>query len=574
MLTLKKYPIKIDLEQYPADFSPCHRRVLAARGIACEHIKKSLSQLLDVDLLTNAKNAAQRIYEEIQRGDKIVIVGDYDTDGATAVSVMMSVFRHLGANVDYIVPNRMTMGYGLSEKAVSQVITKGAQLLITVDNGITASDSVDVLIDKNIDVIITDHHIPPKQLPAATFIVNPNCHNCNFPSKALSGVGVAFYMMLALRQVYREHNNHHLNDYSLANLLPLVAIGTIADVVPLDFNNRILVEQGLRRIRAKRCSNGILALISASGLLPDNISTMEIAFQVAPRLNAASRIADMQLGVDCLLATNEMLATDYALELDGLNRERKAIENEMKIDADKLLKSTDKKTEKNCICLYDDSWNEGLIGILASRLKDKYYKTSFVFTCSSLDKSLLKASARSSQGVNVIDALNRLNSDFPNILHSFGGHAKVAGLTLNKKNLELFSTEIESILTSQIEKIDSDDSFYTDGELLPYEFSLENALFLKTLEPWGQDIPEPLFENTFRIGQIREVGKNHAQLKMIESSSNIIFKGIAFDKFAHYDSFSNQECRVAYQLSVNEWKAQKNLNLVVKHMALTDKHNS
>lgn len=564
MPEFKPFATPFDLADYPADFSPCHRRVLSARGIAPEQLKKSLSQLHPVSQLSGAIAAAERIYRAIQQKENIVVVGDYDADGATAMAVVVSVLRHLHANVDTVVPNRVRMGYGLSEKAVEQVLAKNAQLVITVDNGISAVNSVTQLIQRGVDVIITDHHLPPAILPPATVIVNPNVSDCDFPSKSLAGVGVAFYVMLALRQVYRQANDTALDDFNLTDLLPFVAIGTIADVVPLDFNNRILIEQGLRRIRTGRCSAGILALINIAALSAAELNATEIAFQLAPRLNAAGRIADMQLGVDCLLATTPRLAQDYATELDRLNRERKTIENEMRLQADELLKQPC-QTAGSVICLHDKDWNEGLIGIVAARLKDKHQKTAFVFTQAE-EKTCLKASARAADGVNLIDALDCLNQQHPDLLANYGGHSKAAGLTINAHNYPRFSGAIEPIIAQQLQYQDKENAIYTDGELLPQELNIENAGFLKTLETWGNGIPEPLFENTFYIDSIKEVGKNHAQMQLIENASGLNFRGIAFNKFAYYDKLTKQRCRIAYRLSTNQWQGQHYLTLLVMHI--------
>ncbi|MBS9778113.1 MAG: single-stranded-DNA-specific exonuclease RecJ [Gammaproteobacteria bacterium] len=565
MTELKLNPTFIGLDDYPEDFSPCHRRVLSARNINPQQLKKSLGELHSVEKLTGAKDAAIRISNAINNHEKIVVVGDYDADGATAMSVIVSVLKHLGADYDCVVPNRVTMGYGLSEEAVKLVVAKKAKLVITVDNGISAVESVAYLNQHSIDVIITDHHMPPSVLPDAQVIVNPNCVGCHFPSKALAGVGVAFYVVLALRQVYREQGNNLLENFSMTNLLAYVAIGTIADVVPLDFNNRILVDQGLKRMRAGHCSAGILALISVSGLSRESLSSVEVAFQLAPRLNAAGRIADMQLGVDCLLAQNDRLATDYAVELDRLNRERKSIENEMKREAARLISEQEYHDSAASVCLYDANWNEGLIGILAARIKEKHAKTAFVFTNAS-QKGVIKGSARSGQGVNLVAALNQLNANNPHLIQNYGGHVKAAGLSLNEKDFTIFSAEIEKVLLQQLDGVVLDNALYTDGELLPYEFSIDNAIFLKNLEPWGQTVPEPIFENVFYIDQIREVGKNHAQLQMIESQSDLSFKGIAFDKFAYYDGFLQQRCQVAFRLSINEWRGQQSISLIVEHM--------
>ncbi len=503
MSTFKPRPTPLDTNSYPDDFSPCHRRVLSARAVAPAQLNKSLAALIPVAELNNADRAAERIYQALQTGEKIVIVGDYDADGATAAAVLSTVLSHLQANCDSVIPNRVKMGYGLSDKAVAAAIDKAAQLVITVDNGITACDSVERLKTQGIDVIITDHHLPPDTLPQAKVIVNPNQKGCHFPSKALAGVGVIFYVVLALRQLFRERNDPRLDAFSVTDLLPYVAIGTVADVVPLDFNNRILVEQGLKRIRAGHCPPGVAALIDIAGLNREKLSAPEIAFQIAPRLNAAGRIADMQLGLDCLLAKNERLATDYAIELDRLNRERRTLENEMRAQADQLIIGQQSGQHAHSLCVFDSAWSEGLIGILAARLKDTHGKTTFVFTRA--EDGLLKASARAATAVNLIEALNALNGQHPDLLSNFGGHAKAAGLSLSPEHLALFETTIEDVLSEQLRHKSVDETIYTDGELLPYEMNVANAEFLRNLEPWGAELPEPLFENT----AIRAIFQGH-----------------------------------------------------------------
>lgn len=568
MPEFKPYPTHFDLADYPPDFSPCHRRVLAARGVAPQQLAKPLSQLHPVSQLFGAAAAAKRIYQALQRGENIVIVGDYDADGATAMAVVVRVLTHLQARLHMVVPNRVSMGYGLSDKAVEKAFEKQAQLVITVDNGISANAAVARLRQRGVDVIITDHHLPPEQLPDATVIVNPNCRHCEFPSKALAGVGVAFYVMLALRHYYQQQNHQGLDDFVMADLLPLVAIGTVADVVPLDFNNRILIEQGLRRIRAGRASAGIMALIKLASLNLSELNAIDIAYQLAPRLNAAGRIADMRLGVDCLLTNNPRLADDYALALERLNRERKAIENEMRRKADQLLQQ--QPDDSAGICLFDNSWNEGVIGIVASRLKDKHGKTAFVFTESD-ELACLKASARAAEGVNLRQALDTLNQAQPELFISYGGHAKAAGLTLHKRDYPTFAEKIEPILAQQLQQTVIDKTIYTDGELLPHEFNIDNALFLKTLETWGNDLPEPLFENTFYINSIRKVGSNHAQMQLIEADSGLNFRGIAFNKHADYDKLSKQQCRIAYRLSTNHWQGKHYLSLLIRHIQQPEK---
>ncbi len=564
MPTFKQHPTPLDINAYPDDFAPCHRRVLSARAILPEQLAKPLSALIPVEQLRDAQTAAERIYRAINANEKIVIVGDYDADGATAMAVMVSVLKHLQARYDSVVPNRVRMGYGLSEKAVDEALAKDAQLLITVDNGISAVDSVARLNACGVEVIITDHHLPPDTLPDAAVIVNPNRRDCDFPSKALAGVGVAFYVMLALRQVFRTHDDKRLDDFSLTDLLPYVAIGTVADVVPLDFNNRVLVEQGLKRIRAGRCPLGIHALLEVAAINPEMLTAGHIGFQIGPRLNAAGRIADMQLGVDCLLADNARLAMDYAIELNRLNHERRTLENEMRAQADDLLAVQTLMQDSASICLFDAEWNEGLIGILASRIKDSYEKTAFVFTTA--EGGVLKASARAGIAVNLIDALNELNRIQPQLLHNYGGHAKAAGLSLLPERLGDFEAGIEQVIAEQLDGKLIDRAVYTDGELLPYELNLANAEFLRLLEPWGSELPQPLFENTFYLDRVREVGKNHAQLAMIESQSGQYFRGIAFNQFDTCERLSKTQCRIAYHLDVNEWRGERSLSLQVAHI--------
>lgn len=562
MSLLKPYPIQLNLDDYPDSFSLSHRRILSARHISPNEIDKSLNKLINVEHLKSAKLAANHLYQAIKNKKKIVIIGDYDADGATATAVIASVLNHLQASFDTVIPNRHQMGYGLSAAAAQVALAKQAELIITVDNGITAVDSIAQLRAAGVEVIITDHHLPTGSLPKANFIINPNQPGCPFPSKHLAGVGVAFYFMLALRQIYREHNQPDFEQFSLADLLPYVAIGTIADVVVLDYNNRILVEQGLRRIRAQKMPIGIKALIDIAHLDYKTLNTTEIAFHLAPRLNAAGRIADMQLGIDCLLARSERLATDYAMELDKLNRERKAIENEMRIQADAIIQSYDDLTNQAVICLYQAQWNEGVIGILASRLKEKYEKTAFVFTRT---EEQLKASARAGNGVNLIEALNKVNGLDSQLLNNYGGHAKAAGLTLHPKDLSQFEHLINTVVAEQLATQSIDSVIYTDGELHPDELTLNHAHFIKTLETWGTAIPEPLFENSFLVNDIKEVGKNHAQMQLIEIKSGHPFKGIAFHQFELYSNLRKQHCRVAYQLSINEWQGRRSLNLVISH---------
>ncbi|MPV85595.1 single-stranded-DNA-specific exonuclease RecJ [Ostreibacterium oceani] len=561
-MKLQDNPCYIELDNYPIDFSPCHRRVLSGRQIDTATLKKPLTDLYSVSQLSQAKSAAIRLYDAIQAGQQIVLVGDYDADGATSTALVLSVLQPLGAKVVSFIPNRFEMGYGLSQAVVDAVLPLTPDIVMTVDNGITANAAVDSLKQHGVAVIITDHHLPTHCLPDADVIVNPNQPSCDFPSKCLAGVGVAFYVMLALRQIYRERGDARIDAVDYSALLALVAIGTIADVVELDYNNRILVEHGLKQLRHNRASIGINALLEVSGCDKKTLSVEEIAFQIAPRLNAAGRVADMQLGVDCLLAKTPMLAKDYALELDRLNRERKAIENEMKAQAQVWIEQIPTANQP-VICLCDETWHEGVIGILAGRLKSRYQKTVFVFT---QNNGLLKGSARAAEGVNLVQALNAMASDYPEMIRHYGGHAKAAGLSLLPAHFVQFSTLINPIIDAQLTANPPKQVVLTDGELLPYEMNVDNAIFLKTLEVWGNGMPMPRFRNTFFIDAIRGVGDNHAQLSLIEQQSGRHFKGIAFDKFKDYYKFRQNTHQIAYQLNVNHWQGKHQLSLQVIHI--------
>lgn len=566
-MQFKEAPQYIDLDDYPADFSPAHKRVLSARKITPEEIRKPLSALLTVNVLKGAMEAAKLIYQHIQKRNKILVVGDYDADGATATALVYRVLRFVEAEIDFIVPNRFSMGYGLSLAVVDEAIAKSPSLIITVDNGITACDSVARLRQHGIDVIITDHHLPSTRLPSANVIVNPNANDCQFPSKALSGVGVAFYLMLALRQIYQQQQDTALSEFNMASLLDLVALGTISDMVPMDYNNRVMVEQGLQRIRKQQCSLGILALIEVAGIHLDNLNTTDIAYQITPRLNAAGRVSDMGLGIDCLLTQEAHLAMDYALALDELNNERKSIENEMRSEA-KIIIENLQTEQANAYCLFDKTWHEGVIGILASRIKEEYKVPVLVF---SEGEDYLKGSARSISGVDIVEVLSALKKQLPDVIVNHGGHAMAAGISIVKDKFNEFQQYFLAEVNAQMHSQVVDDIVITDGALLPYEFNIKNAEFLKTLETWGTGLSEPLFCNEFYIETIRMVGINHTKFSLIEKISNLQLEAIAFNQHETYQHLRPGHYTMSYRLTVNEWQGMKKISLLVSHINGSDK---
>ncbi len=554
----------IDLEEYPKDFSPSHKRLLSNRKIPVSDIKKPLSNLLSVSSLKGCLEAGEIIYKHIQNPNhKIVVLGDYDADGATSTCVVLKVLQFLGCNISSFIPNRIDYGYGLSDKAVKKILELNPTLVITVDNGIRSVSEIKILREQGIDVVLTDHHLPANELPPANIIVNPQQIDCKFQSKNIAGVGVAFYVMLGLRAIFKQENNKRLDEFDFTSLLGFVAIGTISDLVKLDYNNRILVEQGLKRIRKGVAGEGINALISTSKIDQESISSIEIAFTVSPKINAAGRIADMSLGVDCLLAKSDYLAMDYALELTEINNKRKIISKEMQDQATLIIKDIKDNKESQAICLFDENWHEGILGILSSSIKKEYKKVCFIFTKSG---NLLKASARSIDAVNLIKVLNEINKTIPNLLITYGGHSKAAGVTINEDRFLEFESILQKIVTKTLENKQIDNNIYTDASLLSYEFDIDNANFIKNFEVWGQGVPEPIFNNTFHIKQVKLAGNNHAKMLLIEENSNKTIEAIAFGKYDKYCKLSNDWHNIAYRLTTNYWQGRTTLFLIVLHI--------
>lgn len=544
-----------------AGVHPVLARVFAARGIDCrDELDADLAQLPPFGTLKGIDAAATRLADAIARREKIVIVADYDADGATACAVGMRGLAALGADVDFLVPNRFEYGYGLTPEIVVQAVIKSPRLLVTVDNGISSHDGVSEAVSRGIEVLITDHHLPAATLPAPALIVNPNQPGCAFPSKHLAGVGVMFYVLLATRACLRGRGAFALHaEPNLGSLLDLVALGTVADVVRLDHVNRILVAQGLKRIRADRASPGIAALFAAAGRDPRRATAYDLAFVAGPRLNAAGRLADMTIGIRCLLADTAAAALPLATELDRLNRERRDVEAVMQ---DEALAELDARAEEATdndaytLCLYRPGWHQGVVGIVASRLKDRYHRPAVVFARGTTGE--LKGSGRSIAGFHLRDALDLVAKRLPGVLAKFGGHAYAAGLTLAEADLQSFAAMFETIAREQLTPAQLRRTMDSDGSLAPTELCIDLALALRD-GVWGQGFPAPVFDDIFAVADQQIVGGKHSRLfltRVGERHAAILFN--------HVDPLPGT-IRAAYRPDVNEWNGTTSLQLVIEH---------
>ncbi|MEJ2692228.1 MAG: single-stranded-DNA-specific exonuclease RecJ [Candidatus Thiodiazotropha sp.] len=549
---------------------PVLRRVYAARGIESENeLDLSLARLLPVSRLKGVEQGAELLEEAIEAGRPLLIVGDYDADGATSTALAMLALRAYGAEaVDYLVPNRFDFGYGLTPELVDLAAQRRPGLIITVDNGISSIDGVARAAELGIPVLITDHHLPAERLPAAAAIVNPNQPGDDFPSKHLAGVGVLFYLMAALHQRLKAtgwFERRGAPEPNPADWLDLVALGTVADLVPLDRNNRILVSQGLRRIRAGRCRPGIRALIEIANRSLSRAVASDIGFVVGPRLNAAGRLDDMALGIECLLTPSFDAALQMAGELDRLNHSRRRIEQEMRQQAEQALSRLHRLSEGELpagLCLYDAEWHQGVVGILASRIKDQYHRPVIAFADGG--QGLLKGSARSIRGLHMRDLLDRIVIRNPGMVQRFGGHAMAAGLTLEATRFADFKVAYEAEVAASVEPSMLRGTLLTDGELADEELSLELAELLRNSGPWGQGFPEPLFEGEFRLLQQRVVGESHLKLQLAAVHAGGSIDGIAFNQ--PLLSGDVERVRLAYRLDVNEFRGVQTPQLIVEYI--------
>ena len=548
---------------------PLLNRLYQSRGVKSpEELVHTFPALLTPNRLANIEPAVELLLGAFQTQKRIVIVGDFDADGATSTALAMLALRQFGfKHVAYLIPDRFSQGYGLSVAVAEMVLAKGADLVMTVDNGISSFEGIALLKSHGVQVLVTDHHLPAEQLPDADAMVNPNLVDCEFPSKSLAGVGVTFYVMMALRAQMRERNLFNGKEPNIANLLDLVALGTVADVVPLDQNNRILVQQGLARIRAGYCRPGIRALIEVGKRSLDSLQASDLGFAIAPRLNAAGRLENMSLGVELLLTDNMDLARQLALELDELNQTRKSFEQEMKAEALAIcakLPQLNQEAQAHGIVLYQPDWHQGVIGILASRIKDQFHRPVIVFVQESDESEYLKGSARSISGLHMRDVLERIDSQHPNLILKFGGHAMAAGLTLHQANLSAFQKVFDETIDEMLTPEQLKGIIYTDGELKAGEFSLEIAELLQQSGPWGQHFPEPTFEGDFRLLQQRLLAGKHLKM-MVENAYGQLFDAIWFNVDTRFfPDFSLKQAKLVYKLDINEYKGNRNLQLRVE----------
>ena len=537
---------------------PLLARLYASRGIArAADLDTTLSALLDPSLLKGAAEAATLLADAIAGGQHLLIVADYDCDGATACAVGVRALHAFGANVSYLVPNRFDFGYGLTPEVVRLAAAQKPDVIITVDNGIASVEGVAEAKRLGIATLITDHHLPGDALPAAECIVNPNQPGCGFPSKFIAGVGVMFYVMLALRAELRKRGAFNASpEPNLAALLDLVALGTVADVVKLDRNNRILVAQGLARIRQGKMQPGLRALFRVAGREAERASTFDLGFALGPRLNAAGRLADMALGIECLVTDDLSRALNIAQQLDLLNRERRSIETDMQDQALALLESIE-AGERASLSLYDPGWHQGVIGILASRVKDRLHRPVIAFARG--NDGELKGSGRSIRGLHLRDALDRVSKRAPGLLLRFGGHAAAAGLTLREDDLARFEDLFEQTVRELIDPADLTRTIETDGPLEAGRMSLESARLLEG-EIWGQGFPAPIFSDEFTVDSQRVLKDRHLKLTLRKGAAR--FDAIRFN----YAEGAPDSVRAAYRLAVNEFNGLSSVQLVLEHL--------
>ncbi|WP_448679679.1 single-stranded-DNA-specific exonuclease RecJ [Pseudomonas nicosulfuronedens] len=553
------------------DLPPLLTRLYAARGVqSAAELDKGLARLIPYQQLKGVDAAVELLVDALEKGQRILYVGDFDADGATASSVGVLALRMLGAAwVDYLVPNRFEYGYGLTPEIVAVALEKRPELLVTVDNGISSIDGVAAAKAAGLRVLVTDHHLPGPELPAADAIVNPNQPGCDFPSKAMAGVGVIFYVMLALRARLRERGwfaARGIAEPNLAELLDLVSLGSVADVVPLDANNRILVHQGLARIRAGRARPGLRALLEVAGRDCRRITSTDLGFILGPRLNAAGRLDDMSLGIELLLCEDDSVARDMAVQLDQLNQDRKAIEQGMQREALAQLKELPVEEMPFGLCLFDPEWHQGVIGILASRLKERYHRPTIAFA--DAGDGTLKGSARSVPGFHIRDALDAVAARHAGLISKFGGHAMAAGLSLPQENFGAFAAAFDAEVRRQLDEEDLTGRLLSDGQLGAEEFHLELARALRQAGPWGQHFPEPLFHGIFQIVQQRVVGERHLKLVLKTECGSLQLDAIAFN--IDREIWPNPTVRwaeVAYKLDVNEFRGNETVQLMVAHIA-------
>ncbi|TOQ69876.1 single-stranded-DNA-specific exonuclease RecJ [Vibrio parahaemolyticus] len=576
MIEIQRRP-EPDLSLLPDSIPPILKRIYINRGITdIAQLETSARGLHSYQKLGGIEQAVELLFQAIQEQKRIIVVGDFDADGATSSALSVSALRMLGSNnVDYLVPNRFEDGYGLSPEVVDQALELGAEMIMTVDNGVSSIEGVRYAKVNGITVLVTDHHLPGQVLPEVDAMVNPNLDSCAFPSKALAGVGVAFYLMMALCVHMRKHNwfaQQGMQEPKLMELIDLVALGTVADVVPLDENNRILVHQGLQRIRAGKARPGIQALIEVAKRDARRLVASDFGFALGPRINAAGRLDDMSFGVELLMCNNIHAARRMASELDGLNQTRKEIEEGMKQEAMAFcerLQFGENSELPYGLSLFQRDWHQGVIGILASRIKEKFHRPVIAFADGG--EGTIKGSCRSIPGLHMRDALDFIDTQNPGLIIKFGGHAMAAGLTIKEQDFERFSRLFDEVVKNELDEAALKGVILTDGELKPEEFSMHIAEQLRAGGPFGQAFPEPIFDGEFKVLHQKLVGEKHLKL-MLEPlykghPTNVMIDGIAFNvDLRRWPDASVKTVRLAYKLDVNEFRGNQSLQLMIDHI--------
>ncbi|MCY3541151.1 MAG: single-stranded-DNA-specific exonuclease RecJ [Gammaproteobacteria bacterium] len=547
------------------DVEPILARILSARGVESRtDLDYGFDNLIPLDRLLGIQEAANRIVRAIEQQERIIVAGDFDTDGATASVLCVSALKELGANkVDFAVPNRFDMGYGLSTTFVETLLPLEPNLIITVDNGISSVEGVTLAREKGIDVVITDHHLPPKELPPANAIVNPQLQGCDFGSQP-AGVGVAFYLMLKVRRILHQigfFEKLGSTPPNLASYLDLVALGTVVDLVPLDRNNRLLVTQGLKRMQNGKTRPGIETLCTLSGVNLQRISEVELGFQIGPRLNAAGRLKDISVGIHALLAKDIESALPYATELHQFNQQRRQLQQEMTETAfDTIEDNVDPK--RRGVCIFDESYHEGVVGLVAGKLAQKICRPTIAFAAGQGDKaSLLKGSGRSIEGIHIRDILADINTTYPELIRSYGGHAMAAGLTIHRDSFERFANIFDTFVKERAPENAFNDVVYTDGELEDHHFCLDFVHKIDALGPWGQAFPKPLFHGNFQVlnQQLTSNGK-HLKLELIREKR--LFNAIVFQR----NNRVPERVKIAFRPSLNAYGGRQTLQLIVEHV--------
>ncbi|MBT6593801.1 MAG: single-stranded-DNA-specific exonuclease RecJ [Porticoccaceae bacterium] len=564
---------------FDPQFDPLLKRIYLARGVTQQAaLQRQLSCLPSPSSMLGIDTAVAILAAALVEQKRVLIVGDFDADGATSSALMVLALTAMGyQHVDFLVPNRFDYGYGLTPEIVDLAAEREPQLLITVDNGISSIDGVKKANALGMQVIVTDHHLPGAVLPDAAAIVNPNQPGCTFVTKNLAGVGVAFYLLSALRGQLRRDNwfdENTIAEPNMATWLDLVALGTVADVVPLDQINRALVHQGLMRIRAGQCRPGIKALLTIAGKNPQRLVATDLGFALGPRLNAAGRLDDISLGIQCLLTSDPQLAMDTARELDELNQDRKVIEQDMQREALKIVEQIPLSLEGEvppALCLFQAEWHQGVVGLLASRIKEKYHRPVIAFARG--DNGQLKGSSRSIPGLHIRDALDAVASQNPGLISKFGGHAMAAGLSLDEDKLPAFKEAFQRQVSQLLSADDLQAKIATDGELIQQQLSMQTAELLRDSGPWGQLFPEPCFEGEFEVLQQRIVGEKHLKLVLAPVSETgqkqpyAGIDGIWFNADTEvWPSSHHRLVRCVYRLDINEYRGQQSLQLMIQFL--------